>query len=149
MALPRGLGHIILGRLWIPTYPLVLPSTIAIMGGCASAGAGTGLHALGAARRSLRAMCVSSAVYVIGSLAGAFTGGAAGTMRGAAVAAWIGAMAFWWELNGAMRDYRKAAADKSSAPSHGSERSGEPSVARSSLRPSGRTPTPRSTLKVT
>ncbi len=131
VALPRGLGHLILARLWRPTYPLIVPSTIAIMAGCVSAGAGTGLHALGAAQRSLRAMGVSSVIYVIGSLAGTVTGGAVGTMRGAAVASWIGALAFWWELRGAMRDYQKAATDKPSGPSRGSERSAEPSVARS------------------
>jgi O-antigen/teichoic acid export membrane protein len=131
VALPRGLGHLMLNRLWRPTYPLILPSTIAIMGGCASAGAGTGLHALGAARRSLRAMSISSVIYVVGSLTGAVTGGAAGTMRGAAVAAWIGAMAFWWELNRAMRDHQKGVIDQPSGPSRGSERSGEPSAARS------------------
>ena len=131
VALPRGLGQLILGQLWRPTYPLVVPSTLTIMGGCASAGAGTGLHALGAAKRSLRAMIVSSVVYVIGSVAGTVAGGAVGTMRGAAIAAWIGSLAFWWELRGAMRDHKKKAANKPSGPSRGSERSGEPAVARS------------------
>jgi O-antigen/teichoic acid export membrane protein len=132
VALPRGLGHLILGQLWRPTYPLVLPSTLTILGGCASAGAGTGLHALGAAKRSLRAMIVSSVIYVIGSVAGTLTGGAVGTMRGAAIAAWIGAMAFWWELRGAMREHQKAAAGKPSEPSSASGRPSEPSAAHSS-----------------
>ena len=64
VALPRGLGQLMLGSLWRPTYPLVLPSTIAVMGGCVNAGAWTGLHALGTARRSLRAMVLSSALFV-------------------------------------------------------------------------------------
>ena len=76
----------------------MLPTTISIMGGCASAGAGTGLHALGAARRSLRAIVLMSIVFVVCGLVGAFTGGAVGTMRGAAVGAWIGALLFWWRL---------------------------------------------------
>ena len=132
VALPRGLGQLVLGDIWRPTYPLVLPSTLTILGGCASAGAGTGLHALGAAKRSLRAMIIASVIYVIGSVAGTVTGGAVGTMRGAAIAAWIGAMAFWWELHGAMRDHRNAAAEKSSGASRSSERSDESSVAHSS-----------------
>ena len=74
VALPRGLGHLMLGSLWQPTYPLVLPSTIAIMGACVQAGAGTGLHALGAARRSLRAMVLASALFVVCGLAGAVVG---------------------------------------------------------------------------
>ena len=65
VALPRGLGQLMLGSLWRPTYPLVLPTTLLVLGGCASAGAGTGLHALGAARRSLRAMVLGSALTVV------------------------------------------------------------------------------------
>ena len=49
VALPRGLGKWMLPNLWRPTYPLVLPLTISVVGGCVSAGAGCGLHALGAA----------------------------------------------------------------------------------------------------
>jgi hypothetical protein len=32
VALPRGLGHLMPGSLWRPTYPLVVPSTLAIGG---------------------------------------------------------------------------------------------------------------------
>jgi O-antigen/teichoic acid export membrane protein len=110
VALPRGLGQLMLGSLWRPTYPLVWPTTLLVLGGCASAGAGTGLHALGAARRSLRAMVLGSALAVVLSLAGAAAGGAVGTMMGAAVASWIGALLFWWELRMALRE-----SDQSSA----------------------------------
>ena len=104
VALPRGLGQLLLHGLWRQTYPLVLPLTISVMGGCVMAGAGTGLHALGAARRSLRAMLISSAVYVVFSIGGALAGGAVGTMRGVAVATWIGAAVFWWQLRVALRN---------------------------------------------
>jgi O-antigen/teichoic acid export membrane protein len=104
VALPRGLGHFMLGSLWQPTYPLVMPSTIAIMGGCVQAGAGTGLHALGAARRSLRAMILVSAIFVACGLVGAAADGAFGTMCGAAVASWIGALLFWLQLRNALRE---------------------------------------------
>lgn len=104
VALPRGLGGLMLGRIWRPTYPLVLPATIQIMGGCASSGAGVGLHALGAARRSVRAMILGSVAFVLCGLAGAFMGGALGTMWGAALAAWIGSLLFWWELRAALRE---------------------------------------------
>ena len=43
VALPRGLGHLMLGSLWRPTYPLVLPATLAVMAVCITTGAGTGL----------------------------------------------------------------------------------------------------------
>ena len=104
VALPRGLGQLMLGDLWRPTYPLVLADHIAILGGCASVGAGTGLHALGAARRSLRAMVLGSALAVVLGVAGAATGGPTGTMIGAAVASWIGALLFWGQFRTALRE---------------------------------------------
>jgi O-antigen/teichoic acid export membrane protein len=108
IALPRGLGNAMLGSIWRPTYPLVLPATISIIGGCISAGAGAGLHALGAAQRSLRAMVLASVLYVICGLVGAYTGGALGTMRGAAIAGLIGALLFWWQLRLALREYSRS-----------------------------------------
>jgi O-antigen/teichoic acid export membrane protein len=116
VALPRGLGHLMLGNLWRPTYPLVLPSTIAIMGGCVQSGAGTGLHALGVARRSLRAMILFSALYVAFGLAGAAADGVMGTMIGAAVASWIGALLFWWQLRVALRNRATPAAHTDGGP---------------------------------
>jgi O-antigen/teichoic acid export membrane protein len=94
VALPRGLGQLMLGNIWKPTYPLVWPTLISILGACASTGVGTGLHALGAARRSLSAMVTGSALSVILSIAGTFIDGVFGAMAGAAVAAWIMALQF-------------------------------------------------------
>ena len=104
VALPRGLGHLLLGPVWEPTYPLVLPTALAIVGFCASAGPGTGLHALGAASRSLRASIISSAIFVAFSLAGAAQGGAIGAVRGTALATWVGAGVYWWQLRAALRE---------------------------------------------
>jgi hypothetical protein len=103
VALPMGLGHALLGSIWRPTYPLILPLTISVVGGCVSAGAGAGLHALGQAHRSMRAMIIMSSLYVICALLGAASGGTVGTMIGAAIAAWIGALLFWRELRVALR----------------------------------------------
>ena len=102
VALPRGLGQWLLPQLWRPAYPLILPLTISLMGGCIQAGAGTGLHALGAARRSLRAMVVSSVIYVVCALAGTAAGGVRGSMYGIAVAGMLGAVVYWWELRSAV-----------------------------------------------
>ncbi len=99
VALPRGLGDRLLGGIWRPTYPLVLPVTLSVVGACVSAGATAGLHALAAARRSLRAMVLGSAVFLVCGLVGAVTGGAVGAMRGAAVAMWIGALLSGWQLH--------------------------------------------------
>ena len=102
VALPRGLGHWLLPQLWRPTYPLILPLTISVMGGCIQAGAGCGLHALGAARRSLRAMVVSSVIFIVCALAGTAAGGVRGSMYGIAVAGMLGAVVYWWELRSAL-----------------------------------------------
>ena len=78
IALPRGLGELLLGKeLWRPASRLVVPFTISVMGACFIAGATAGLHALGAARRSLRAMVLSSVVFLGCGLVGAYYGGGA------------------------------------------------------------------------
>ena len=106
VALPRGLGNLLLGRLWEPTAHLVLPVTIGVMGACLTVGATAGLHALGAARRSLRAMAVASLIYLGCGLLGALQGGALGTTRGVALATWIGALLWWRQLRVAMREHQ-------------------------------------------
>ena len=108
VALPRGLGQWLLGPLWRPTYPLVLPTTLFIMGGCASGGAGMWLHALAASRRSLRAAVFTSVAYVLCTFIGAAAGGTLGSIRGAALGTWIGAVGYWWQLRQALRESRDA-----------------------------------------
>jgi polysaccharide pyruvyl transferase WcaK-like protein/O-antigen/teichoic acid export membrane protein len=104
VTLPRGVGGLLLGGLWRPTYELVLPMTASVMGACVIAGATAGLHALGAARRSLKAMIWSAAVYLACGLAGAAAAGALGAICGAAVATWVGSIAWWWQLRAALRE---------------------------------------------
>ena len=104
VALPEGLGQLALKGLWQPTYPLILPLTISVIGACFTAGASAGLHALGAASRSLRAMVVTSVLVLGCGLEGAALGGAVGVMRGAAVATCIGALVWWWQLFAALEE---------------------------------------------
>jgi peptidoglycan biosynthesis protein MviN/MurJ (putative lipid II flippase) len=49
-------------------------------------------------------MAIASALFVVCGLIGAALGGAAGTMYGAAVASWAGAVLFWLQLRHALRD---------------------------------------------
>jgi hypothetical protein len=105
VALPHGLGNLMLGSIWRPTYVLVLPQTLAIVGQAFSSGAATGIGALGAANRALRAAVIASIAFLICGVLGPVLGGAMGTMIGAMISAWIGALAFWWELRGAMREH--------------------------------------------
>ena len=98
-----GIGEALLDGLWRPTYPLVLPQTLYVMGFAVTAGAGLGLHALGAARRSLRASIFTAATLVVCSVTGAAVAGTVGAVSGAAAATWLGALVFWWELRAALR----------------------------------------------
>ena len=102
VALPRGLGHLMLGSIWRGAYPLVLPATLALIGTCIGSGAGMGLTGLGAARRNLRAVILNSALLLSFGLVGAVTGGTLGTMRWYAAASWITALVSWWQLRRAL-----------------------------------------------
>jgi hypothetical protein len=125
VALPRGLGHLMLGGIWRPTYPLVLPTTLWVMGTGALSGALVGLHALAAARRSLHSALVVSVLGMACSLAGAMTEGAVGAMWGSAAASWIGVLLSWGHLQRALRERVKGAARAGrhrGAASHSSRR---------------------------
>ena len=105
VAVPRGLGSRLLGPIWRSTYPLVLPQMLFVIGGHRLRRRHW-LHALGAARRSLRQSVLAAVLFVIGSLVGAVTGGAAGTLWGAAASQWISAVYGWWQLREAQRGCR-------------------------------------------
>ena len=112
IALPRGLGVLLLGKqLWRPAYGLVLPFTIFVMGGCLISGATAGLHALGAARRSLRAMIIASAIFLCCGVAGAYWAGAVGTTWGVAIAPWAGVLVWWRQLQLGIRQAGKPVAE--------------------------------------
>jgi len=104
VALPQGLGHLMLGGIWRPTYPLVVPTTLWVMGTGALSGALAGLHALAAARRSLRAALFVSVLGLATSLAGAKTAGAVGAMWGSAAASWVGVLVSWGQLRRALHE---------------------------------------------
>jgi O-antigen/teichoic acid export membrane protein len=104
IAVPRGLGIAVIGQVWHQTYPLLLPQTVFLMGQAVGGGAGTGMHALGAARRSLRTMVVASILFAALSIAGAAIAGPSGAIDGAAVAAWLGALIGWWQLRLSLRE---------------------------------------------
>jgi O-antigen/teichoic acid export membrane protein len=136
LALPGGLGHLMLGSIWRPTYPLVLPATLLLMAGCVTTGPLLGMHAMGTARRSLRAVIGTSVITLSCALVGAVTGGTLGTMRFAAAGAWLGTLLFWWQL-------RQAVHESSTVPVPGwlRPRRSEESRRRSATADSGDLPT--------
>jgi len=77
---------------------------LAIAGNCASVGSGTGMHALGAARRSLRASLMNSAIVIPLAIAGALVAGVLGTLYFTAAASWFTMGMSWWYFRKAMRE---------------------------------------------
>jgi O-antigen/teichoic acid export membrane protein len=121
--LPRGLGPLVLRSLWRPTYPLVVPLTIAIMAQCFVDGASAGLRALGSAQRNVRAQLIQSGIFVALALVGAARYGALGAVAGSAIATVFAAALWWWHLRAALREAglsSAAAAGRHRVPGAGS-----------------------------
>jgi O-antigen/teichoic acid export membrane protein len=113
IVLPRGVGQWLLGDIWRPTYPLAIPQTLFVLGNCFLTGAQAGLHALGAAKRSLRAMVIQSGIYLVLGILGAYVDGATGAVLGTAISSWIGAVVWWWQLRAAVRQHNAQNGDPS------------------------------------
>lgn len=103
--LPHGIGHMMLGSLWGPTYPLVLPTALSMAATCLGTGAAVGLHALGTAGRSLRANATGSALVLAFSFAGAVLAGVAGAVYFGAAASVIGTVILWWQFRAALHEF--------------------------------------------
>lgn len=104
LLLPDAIGRLVLGSVWEPASALIVPVTLSVMGAGFVAGAAAGLRALGVARRSLRAQLFASAGYLGGGLTGAFVAGALGTSWGSAIAMWLGAAVWWFQLRAGLRE---------------------------------------------
>ena len=117
VAVPRGFGSWLLGPIWRSTYPLVLPQMLFVVGQGISFGVSTGLHALGASKRSLRQAVLVSVFYVICSIVGALVGGAVGCLWGTALSPWVGAIFGWRQLRVAHREHLRRLAEAGTAAS--------------------------------
>lgn len=115
VAVPRGLGAWLLHGAWHPVYPLVVAQIVYVVGGAAAAGTSVGLHALGAARLSLRVTLTASLLSGVGALVGAIFG-AAGTIYGMGIAAWVGALIGWIAFRQAFREHQAQAAGNAAEP---------------------------------
>src|SRR2546430_383339 len=81
-ALPARLGVDLLGPTWAPARRVLVPVTPVYASGAVILGATTGLRALAAAGRSLRARLVVSVAQVGGAVTGAAPGGVGAPPRG-------------------------------------------------------------------
>jgi len=100
--LPAKVGQELLGSVWQSASALIVPTTLAVMGGGLMDGPSAGLRALGAARRSMRAKLIGATAYVSCGLAGAAVGGAVGSVWGVAAATYFAVAVLWWQLLTAM-----------------------------------------------
>jgi O-antigen/teichoic acid export membrane protein len=102
---PARYGRMLLGQVWDPAHPLLLPCSFVLAAAGMSTGAGCGLRAMGAARRSLPTQLRSSAITVVGGLSGAALDGARGCCWGMAGAVAIGATLMWRQFGLALREW--------------------------------------------
>jgi O-antigen/teichoic acid export membrane protein len=109
LALPHGLGQLLLAELWRPTSALLVPIMLTVMGACFYTAAAAGVRAMGYARRSLRAQLIASLAYVIGGSCGAVLAGAPGASWGVTAANTVGAMVWWYQLRAALAEHRQHA----------------------------------------
>jgi O-antigen/teichoic acid export membrane protein len=107
IGLPLGLGHLMLGSLWRKAYPLVLPTALTIVSGCASSGSSTGLHAMGAAKRSLRVALITAALSLSLAFTGAVLGSMLLTLYFVAAANWTGTVMSWLQLRRALQEFSR------------------------------------------
>jgi len=102
--LPRGVGELLLGDLWVPAAELVPPVGALIVIGCFEVAAAAGVRALAASRRSLTAQVSSSTLYLLAGAIGAELGGAKGSCWGVAAAAAVGVLVWWYHLRRAIAE---------------------------------------------
>jgi hypothetical protein len=111
LLLSSSANELLFGPLWHAASALLVPTTLATGAASVYEGAFVGRRALGAARRSVRASVTRSVVLVVFGLAGAFVGGAAGSVWGALVANLIAIGVAWHQLQAAQRGHVLAASD--------------------------------------
>src|SRR5262245_14396573 len=112
--LPAEVGEELLGSVWPAAYALIVPTPLVFIGGGLIDGATSGLRALGAARRSLRARLIGWVAYVSCGLAGAAVGGAVGSVWVVGFAIYFSAVVTWWQLMAAMSERAGPTASPSS-----------------------------------
>jgi O-antigen/teichoic acid export membrane protein len=108
VVLPLGAGSVMLKESRGPVTQMLPAVTLAVVAACFAASLLTGLRAMGAAERSLRAQLTSTAVYIVCSVVGVLLGGGLGACWGATVGMTISAMTWWYQLRTALEGHRRA-----------------------------------------
>lgn len=116
LVLPDALGEQLLGATWEPAVSLVLPVTVMTALQGIWSGAWTGLRAMGAARRSLRAQILGASAFLVGALVGALINGAAGAAWGSAAGNLVAVCVWWWQWRLATHEFVPARAADAVVP---------------------------------
>jgi hypothetical protein len=106
LLLPDSLGTRVLGPTWYTAAEVVVPFALLTVGLTASAGPQTGLRALAAARRGLRARLIAAPLLLAGAIGGAALGGAVAAAWGMAAGYWAAAIVWWWQFRLAVAEHR-------------------------------------------
>jgi hypothetical protein len=106
--LPDAIGTRVMGSTWYAAAEVVVPYALVTIGLTASAGPQTGLRALAAARRGLRARLLAAPLMLAGAIGGAALGGAVGAAWGMAAGYWAAAVVWWWQFRLAVREAEAA-----------------------------------------
>jgi O-antigen/teichoic acid export membrane protein len=101
VVLPLGVGSAVLKESWGPASRMLPSVTLAVVASCFAASFLTGLRAMGAADRSLRAQLTSTAVYVVCAAVGI-------SLHGGLGACWGAAVVWWHQLRAALTEHRRA-----------------------------------------
>jgi O-antigen/teichoic acid export membrane protein len=95
LVVPETAGRAVLGVNWVAARPLIAPLLVGTAAAGAATGAIVGLRVLAAAERSFHVRLVVTPTTLAFAIAGVALDGARGAAIGIAVAAWIGAWAWW------------------------------------------------------
>jgi hypothetical protein len=103
--LPDALGRALVGANWVGAKSILFPLALSFAGLGGVMGAASGLRALAAAKRSLRARTTSSVLMICGGMIGAVLADALGAAIGLAVANWLAALIWWSQFNASFNEY--------------------------------------------
>lgn len=107
LLLPTGLGEALLGDTWKGAREVVPAIAVTVVAAGLSVGAFTGLRAMVAARRSLRARGAIAVLSLVLGGAGAVLGNAAAAAAGLGLASMVGVVLMWLQYRLAVADQQR------------------------------------------
>ena len=104
VVIPTGIGTMLMADVWEAAHEVVLVWGLAFAAINFAGGAGIGLRAIAAARRTLRAASISSVLVFLGAIVGVMVAGVQGAGVGYLLMALVGIGVWWREFRLGLRD---------------------------------------------